>query len=102
MATCPRSVILPIGRCPWQAVPPQGRALWAHAGTKLWSVQRAHPFGAATLADDDLTVDFAALTTPNDRVAVVATEPLTADEAWLPFAPGEQRVFEHGLLVPQR
>ena len=76
-----------------------GRALWAHASTKLWSVQRAHPFGAATLADEDLSVDFAALTTPTDRVAVIATEPLTADEAWLPFAPGELRVFEHGRQV---
>jgi predicted glutamine amidotransferase len=34
-----------------------------------------HPFGAATLADEDLSVDFGALTSPNDRVAVVATEP---------------------------
>ncbi len=76
-----------------------GRALWAHASTKLWSVERAHPFGAATLADEDLTVDFAALTTPNDRVALIATEPLTADEAWLPFAPGELRVFEGGRWV---
>ena len=28
-----------------------GQALWAHASTTLWSIERRHPFGAATLAD---------------------------------------------------
>ena len=73
-----------------------GQALWAHGSTKLYSLQRRHPFSAATLADEDLSVDFAALTTPRDRVAVVATEPLTTDEAWEAFAPGELRVFRAG------
>jgi predicted glutamine amidotransferase len=79
-----------------------GQALWAHGTTKLWHVLRRHPFGAATLADEDLSVDFGALTTPNDRVAIVATEPLTNDEAWQPFAPGELRVFVDGALHAQR
>jgi predicted glutamine amidotransferase len=73
-----------------------GQALWAHGSTRLYSVQRQHPFGAATLADEDLSVDFAPLTTPNDRVVIVATEPLTTGEAWRPFAPGELRVFRDG------
>ena len=47
------------------------------------------PSAAARLADEDLSVDFSALTTPSDRVAVVVTEPLTADERWNPLAPGE-------------
>jgi predicted glutamine amidotransferase len=79
-----------------------GQALFAHGSTqdgstKLYSVQRRHPFTAATLADEDLSVDFAAHTTPQDRVAVVATEPLTRNEDWQPFAPGELRVFEGGV-----
>jgi glutamine amidotransferase len=74
-----------------------GQALWAFATTRLHSLQRQHPFGAATLADEDLSVDFAALTRRSDRVAIVATEPLTTGEPWLPFAPGELRVFEHGV-----
>lgn len=73
-----------------------GQALWAHCATKLYSVQRRHPFGAATLADADLRVDFGALTTPNDRVAVVATEPLTADESWSALSAGELAVFVAG------
>ena len=66
---------------------------------------RQHPFAHGAPADEDLSVDFAALTTPSDRVAVVATEPLTADEPWHAMAPGELRVFVHGadrLELPRR
>ena len=76
-----------------------GQALWAHGSTKLYWLQRQHPFRQARLADEDLSVDFAALTTPDDRVAVVATEPLTADEAWQSFTPGEVRVFVDGSAL---
>jgi predicted glutamine amidotransferase len=74
-----------------------GQALWAHGSTKLYWLQRQHPFRHARLADEDLSVDFAAQTTPSDRVAVVATEPLTTDETWHAFAPGEMRVFAGGV-----
>jgi predicted glutamine amidotransferase len=73
-----------------------GQALWAHCSTHLHWLERAHPFGAAQLADDDVRVDFGALTSPDDRVALVATQPLTTGEAWTAFAPGELRVFVHG------
>jgi glutamine amidotransferase len=76
-----------------------GQALWAHGATRLHWLLRHHPFSAARLADEDLSVDFAALTTPNDRVAIVATEPLTAGEAWRAMAPGELRVFVHGAPI---
>jgi glutamine amidotransferase len=83
-----------------------GQALWAYGAPhparadapRLWSIERRHPFGRARLADADLTADFAPLTTPADRVAVVATEPLTCDEVWSPFERGELRVFEGGAL----
>jgi glutamine amidotransferase len=76
-----------------------GQALWAHCSTHLHALERQHPFSAATLADEDLSVDFAALASPDDRVAVVATEPLTAGERWSAFAPGELRVFQAGRTV---
>ena len=75
-----------------------GLALWAHASTKLHHVERAYPFGEATLADQDWHIDFAQHTTPDDRVAVVVTTPLT-DEPWQAFAPHELCVFEGGSLV---
>jgi glutamine amidotransferase len=76
-----------------------GQALWAHGSTKLYWLLRQHPFRSAALRDEDLQVNFASLTTPQDHVAVIATEPLTADEAWTAFAPGELKVFVDGLAV---
>jgi predicted glutamine amidotransferase len=61
-------------------------------------VRRA-PFKQATLADDDLTVNFAEVTTPDDRVAVVATMPLTRDEVWTPGEPNTMWLFRAGKLV---
>lgn len=73
-----------------------GQALWVHCSTKLHWLVREHPFRAARLADEDLSVDFSAVTTPKDRVAVIVTEPLTTDERWTPLAPGELAVFQDG------
>ena len=79
-----------------------GQALWAHCSTSLHFVVRKHPFTHASLQDDDVTVNFAELTSPSDRVAIVVTEPLTSDEVWVPFTPGELRVFEAGAPVTVR
>jgi glutamine amidotransferase len=73
-----------------------GQALWAHCSTHLHHLVRQHPFTRASLQDDDVTVDFAEHTSARDRVAVIVTEPLTRDEAWTAFAPGELRVFVDG------
>jgi predicted glutamine amidotransferase len=76
-----------------------GQALWAHCSTHLHYLTRQKPFQRAKLQDEDLSVDFAATTTPGDRVSVVVTEPLTADEAWTAFAPGELKVFVNGEVL---
>ena len=76
-----------------------GEALWAHGSTRLCYIVRQHPFSTARLADEDLSVNFAEHTTPADRVAVVATTPLTRDEQWTHFEPGELKVFVDGLPV---
>ena len=73
-----------------------GQALWAHNSTHLHYLLRAHPFGRAVLRDEDLSVDFAQHTTAADRVAVIATEPLTRDEPWVAFTPGQLSVFVGG------
>ena len=46
-----------------------GQALWAHASTGLYYVERHHPFTHATLSDEDLSINFAEHTQPSDRVA---------------------------------
>ncbi|MBS0449113.1 MAG: class II glutamine amidotransferase [Proteobacteria bacterium] len=76
-----------------------GQALWAHCSTHLHHVVRKHPFARASLHDEDVTVDFADVTSPTDRVAVVVTQPLTRDEVWTPFAPGELRAFVDGAPI---
>lgn len=77
-----------------------GDALWAHCSTKLHYLVRQHPFCEATLADQDWTVDFAQLNHAQDRAAVIVTTPLTTNEAWTAFEPGELKVFVDGLPLP--
>lgn len=74
-----------------------GQALWAHATTKLHYVLRAHPFRQVHLKDEDLTVNLAELNSPEDRLAIVVTEPLTTDEDWVAMLPGQLMVFVDGL-----
>lgn len=74
-----------------------GTALFTHCSTKLCYIVRRYPFTAASLSDEDLSVDFSQVTTPNDRVAIIVTEPLTNNETWIPFAPGELKLFVDGL-----
>jgi len=77
-----------------------GAALFSHCSTKLHYIVRQYPFAIAQLSDEDVSVDFSEVTTPNDRVAIIVTEPLTANETWLPFAPGELKVFVDGMPLP--
>ena len=76
-----------------------GQALWTHASTKLYYVLRQHPFTQVQLKDEDLSVDLAELNGPQDRLAIVVTEPLTTNEDWVALEPGEFKVFVDGRLV---
>lgn len=73
-----------------------GSALFAHCSTQLYYIVRQYPFTTATLSDEDLSVDFSQYTTPEDRVAVIVTAPLTANENWTAFRQGELLVFVDG------
>jgi predicted glutamine amidotransferase len=74
-----------------------GEHFFAHCSTKLCYIVRQAPFAAAHLIDEDITVDFQELTTPSDRVAIIATTSLTDNEIWTPIQPGELLVFQDGL-----
>ncbi|WP_347461144.1 class II glutamine amidotransferase [Acinetobacter sp. ANC 7454] len=73
-----------------------GQALFTYATTKLHWLVREYPFKPAQLIDIDVEVDFSQVTTPEDRVAVITTEPLTQNEVWTPFQPGEMILFRDG------
>jgi glutamine amidotransferase len=74
-----------------------GDFLLAHCSTKLHYLVRQAPFAEAHLLDEDMSIDFNQVTTPNDRVAVIATLPLTDNETWTAFAEGELMLFRDGL-----
>ncbi len=76
-----------------------GTCLFAHCASRLTYIVRQAPFDQAHLKDQDLTVDFRKLTSPADRVAIVATTPLTDNETWLPMAPGSLMLFVDGAPV---
>ncbi|WP_459718086.1 class II glutamine amidotransferase [Paraburkholderia sp. 2C] len=78
-----------------------GQALFAHCSTHLYYLVRSWPFSTAHLVDADVSIDFAKYTTPEDRVAVIATQPLTDNETWTRFAPGDLLMFQHGKMVAQ-
>ena len=78
-----------------------GEALWAHASTELYYVERKFPFASAELSDEDMVVDFSSKTQSTDQVAVIVTSPLTRNELWTAFNPGELKVFKNGKLVLQ-
>ena len=79
-----------------------GEALYVHGATRLFWLQRRHPFGAAQLVDRDVVLDLGLSNGEGDRMAVVATEPLTRNEPWTAFGAGEMRVFVAGETVWQR
>jgi glutamine amidotransferase len=57
---------------------------------------RQAPFSRAHLVDEDYDVDFSLVKTPRDRVAVVATAPLTDNETWTSIEPGRMVMFRDG------
>lgn len=79
-----------------------GQWLFATATSRLHWLTRRAPFCKATLADPPLQVDFSALTTANDVVTILSTEPLTTDEHWQPFQAGESLLLQAGEVIQRR
>ena len=78
-----------------------GDWLFSFCTTKLAHITRRAPFGPAHLRDADINVDFHAETTPNDVVSVLATEPLTDNEQWMRYQPGEWRLWRGGECIAE-
>ncbi len=76
-----------------------GEHFFVYCSTHLSYIVRQAPFAAAHLVDQDITVDFSELTRPRDRVAVIATIPLTDNEVWHTIQPGELLIFQDGRPV---
>ncbi len=76
----------------------QGDLLFAYCTSKLHYLQRKAPFSQAQLVDDDLSIDLRELNDASDRMAIVATAPLTRNEVWAQFQAGTLKLFEQGEL----
>jgi glutamine amidotransferase len=79
-----------------------GDVLFTHCSTHLHYLVRQAPFSVAHLVDNDVSIDFAEVTTPSDRVAVIATQPLTDNETWTAHPKDTVLVFHEGapLALP--
>jgi len=70
-------------------------------GSKVWNglhyLVRCPPFKTAQLKDVDYAVDFNETNDENDRVAIIATKPLTTNENWTEFERGQLLMFDNGL-----
>lgn len=76
-----------------------GDWLFTFCTTKMASITRRAPFGPACLKDAEVTIDFAAETTPSDVVSIIATEPLTNDEQWDLYERGEWKLWQQGEVI---
>jgi glutamine amidotransferase len=73
----------------------------ARPGSSVWNglyyVVREFPFQTTKLSDCDYDLDFSQVCDERDRVAVIATKPLTMNENWIEFNRGELILFDEGL-----
>ena len=76
-----------------------GQAMFAHCSTRLWYLVRQWPFSNAQLVDADLSMDFAQTNASNDRLCIIATQPLTRNENWQQLDPGQLLWIEGGHVV---
>ncbi len=76
----------------------QGDLLFAYCTSKLHFVLRQPPFCQVDLVDEDFSIDLHKINDSHDRMAIVATAPLTRNEAWQPFVAGTLKVFTQGQL----
>lgn len=76
-----------------------GDYVMTYCTNHLYWITRRAPFGNASLIDEDVTIDFQKETTPNDVVTVIATQPLTDNEVWHRYRPGEYVLFHFGEKI---
>jgi predicted glutamine amidotransferase len=76
-----------------------GDLLFAYCTSKLHYLQRQAPFSEVELVDEDFSIDLRKVNGQDDRMAIVATAPLTLNEAWQAFEAGTLKLFRSGQLL---
>jgi len=76
-----------------------GQFLFAFCSNNLHWITRKAPFTKASLIDTEMVVDFKEVTTHDDIVTVIATQPLTDNEHWYKKSPGQWQLFKLGQAI---
>src|SRR5690606_15533212 len=76
-----------------------GDLLFTHCSTQLAYVERRYPFNRVALIDIETSLDLSAHNFQADRMVVIATKPLTREETWVNYQPGQTLMFRAGLVV---
>lgn len=96
-STCIFNFLLGCGQYTLFAYSWPGRRPNSQVWNGLHYIVRQPPFTTAKLLDVDYGIDFSARNVEGDRVAVIATKPLTGEEGWIEFKRGELIMFDKGL-----
>jgi glutamine amidotransferase len=73
--------------------------LYAHYSTRLFYTERQCEATHETFGSPTLRIALSPEQDGARHVSLIATEPLTTDEAWISLPPGEVVVFQHGRRI---
>lgn len=73
--------------------------LYAHCSTRLFYVERQCLAARESFGSPTLHIALEPTQDGGQHVSLIATQPLTTDEAWIALPPGEVVVFHHGRRV---
>jgi predicted glutamine amidotransferase len=76
-----------------------GDVLFTFCSTSLAYVERQYPFTTVTLVDKDVSLDLSQHHNEHDKMILIATKPLTINEAWKVYQPQEARMFREGEVI---
>jgi len=79
-----------------------GEWLFTFCSTHLAYVEREYPFTQIEFIDTETLVDLSVHNDEDDRMIIVATHPLTRNEIWNVYHPGQSRLFNSGHLLQEK
>lgn len=77
----------------------EGQDLFAYCSTDLSVLERRASAGVVVLVDAQVSADVAVLNRRSEQMLLVATKPVTRNEAWQALQPGDFHHYSQGLLL---
>lgn len=79
-----------------------GEWLYTFCSTHLAYVERKFPFNHVEMIDTEISVDLSIHNDQDDHMVIIATKPLTRNEVWNVYTPGQARLFSNGNLIYEK